>query len=157
MKVFITGATGFVGKGVIQRLRQADHFIRVLVRKRRSPDLSAAHQGKIEAHEGNILDPDSLLRGLDGMDAVIHLVGIISEAGESTFENIHTLGTQNMVSMAKCAGVRRFVHMSALVARENAISRYHLTKWEAEESVRTAGLDYTIFRPSLIYGPEDHF
>ena len=92
-----------------------------------------------------------------GCDAVIHLVGIISEAGRNTFENVHTRGTQNVVGAAIQAGVRRFVHMSALGTRANAVSRYHQTKWAAEEIVRHSGLDHTIFRPSLIFGPEDHF
>ena len=88
---------------------------------------------------------------------MIHLVGIISEVGESTFENVHTRGTGNIVAAARKAGVRRFVHMSALGTRPNAASRYHQTKWAAEELVRHSGLEFTIFRPSLIYGPQDQF
>lgn len=84
-------------------------------------------------------------------------MGVISEIGEQTFQNVHTRATQNVVSAAKRAGVRRFVHMSALGTRPNAASRYHQTKWAAEEIVRSSGLDWTSFRPSLIYGPRDHF
>jgi NADH dehydrogenase len=62
-----------------------------------------------------------------------------------------------MVVAAQQAGVRRFVHMSALGTRPNAASRYHQTKWAAEELVRHSGLEWTIFRPSLIYGPQDQF
>jgi NADH dehydrogenase len=91
------------------------------------------------------------------MDAVIHLVGIISEVGESTFEKVHIHGTRNMVAAAQQAGVGRFVHMSALGTRPSADSRYHQTKWAAEELVRHSGLQFTIFRPSLIYGPQDQF
>jgi NADH dehydrogenase len=91
------------------------------------------------------------------MEAVIHLVGIISEAGRSTFENLHTQGTRNLVSASRAAGLHRFVHMSALGARPEAISRYHQTKWAAEEDLRQSGLEFTIIRPSLIYGPGDHF
>src|SRR5207237_1119041 len=89
--------------------------------------------------------------------AVIHLVGIISKVGRNTFENVHTQGTQNIVTSAREAGIKRFVHMSALGSRANAVSRYHQSKWAAEEAVRRSGLDYTIFRPSIIYGPKDHF
>jgi NADH dehydrogenase len=92
-----------------------------------------------------------------GCDAVIHLVGIISEAGSLTFENVHTRLTETMVRAAKQAGVRRFVHMSALGTRANAVARYHQTKWAAEEIVRASELDWTIFRPSIIYGPDDGF
>jgi NADH dehydrogenase len=94
---------------------------------------------------------------LTGCEAVIHLVGIISEVGRSTFEKVHTWGTGNMVRAAQLAGVKRFIHMSALGTRPNAASRYHQTKWAAEEAVRQSGLDHTIFRPSLIYGPRDQF
>ena len=99
----------------------------------------------------------SLPSGLEGMDAIIHLVGIISEVGQNTFENVHTLGTENILTAAKTAGVKRIVHMSALGTRSNAVSRYHKSKWAAEEFVEVSGLDYTIFRPSIIYGAHDHF
>src|SRR5207249_9440606 len=112
---------------------------------------------RAEVHLGNVLDAASLDGALSGMEAGIHLVGIISEVGQSTFENVHTRGTQNMVAAAQRAGVRRFVQMSALGTRPKAASRYHQTKWAAEEAVRRSGLDFTIFRPSLIYGPQDQF
>ncbi|MDB6125289.1 MAG: NAD-dependent epimerase/dehydratase [Pedosphaera sp.] len=104
-----------------------------------------------------MLDTSTLPAGLKNIDAVIHLVGIISEVGRNTFEQVHTHGTQNMVVAAQQAGVKRFIHMSALGTRPNAISRYHRSKWAAEEFVRASGLDYTIFRPSIIYGLQDHF
>jgi NADH dehydrogenase len=88
---------------------------------------------------------------------VIHLVGIISEVGERTFENVHVKGTENILAAARHAGIERFLHMSALGTRPDALSRYHQSKWAAEEAVRASDLDCTIFRPSLIYGPDDHF
>lgn len=158
MKVFVTGATGFVGQEIMGRLHEAEYAVRVLARDRHSPKArEVATTYKAEVHRGNLLDPASLDRGLDGIEAIIHLVGIISEVGENTFEDVHHRGTQNMVAAAQKAGVRRFVHMSALGTRANAASRYHQTKWAAEEAVRESGLDYTIFRPSLIYGPSDGF
>src|SRR5207247_1419991 len=66
-------------------------------------------------------------------------------------------GTVNVVAAAAAAGVRRYVHMSALGAREGARSRYHQTKWAAEEAVRACALPWTIFRPSVIYGRGDGF
>jgi uncharacterized protein YbjT (DUF2867 family) len=110
-----------------------------------------------QAYAGDVLNAESLDGVVEGMEAVVHLVGIISEAGMSTFENVHTRGTGNIVAAACRGGVRRFVHMSALGTRPNAASRYHQTKWAAEELVRQSGLDFTIFRPSLIYGPGDQF
>lgn len=158
MKVLVTGATGFVGQETLRRLREAGHTPRMLVRNPGSATVRAlAARTGAEVYAGNVLDPDSLPLALAGAEAVIHLVGIISEFGEQTFENVHTHATENLVKAAQQAGVRRFVHMSALGARPNAVSRYHQTKWAAEEIVRGGGLDWTIFRPSLIFGPQDHF
>ncbi|EEF60364.1 complex I NDUFA9 subunit family protein [Pedosphaera parvula] len=158
MKVLVTGASGFVGQEVLEKLHAAGHQSRILARHPTSMRTrTQASEFGAEVHAGDILDVASLARGLKGIDAVIHLVGIISELGESTFENIHIRGAENVVDAARIAGVRRFVHMSAMGTRANASSRYHKTKWAAEEYVRKSGLDYTIFRPSIIYGPKDLF
>jgi uncharacterized protein YbjT (DUF2867 family) len=158
MHVFVTGASGFVGQEVLSELRKAGHSVRILGRNPGSEHVrKLARRFSAQVHAGDVTDAKSLEGALSGMDAVIHLVGIIGEVGKTTFENVHARGTQNMLAAAKQAGVTRFVHMSALGTRPNAIARYHQTKWMAEEFVRQSGLNYTIFRPSLIYGPQDHF
>jgi len=158
MKVLVTGGTGFVGQAVLAALREAGHPARVLVRDASSPHArELVARLSAEAVVGDVLDPDSLRRAVPGCDAVIHLVGIISEIGRNTFENAHTTATRNVVTAAQAAGASRYVHMSALGTRPNAGSRYHQTKWAAEEIVRASGLAWTIFRPSLIFGPGDHF
>jgi uncharacterized protein YbjT (DUF2867 family) len=158
MKVLVTGATGFVGREIVRQLRAAGHTIRILVRSPLSPRVQeAVSRWQTDVHPGDVLEAATLEGALKGMDAVIHLVGIISEVGDITFENVHTGGTRNVVAAARQAGVRRFVHMSALGTRPAAASRYHQTKWAAEELVRRSGLEFTIFRPSLIYGPQDRF
>jgi NADH dehydrogenase len=106
---------------------------------------------------GSVLCPNDLRQGMQGCDAVIHLVGIIGEIGDQTFERVHLEGTRQVLEAALACGVRRIVHMSALGTRPEAVSRYHQTKWAAEEAVRSSGLDWTVFRPSLIYGPGDGF
>ncbi|HWH68744.1 MAG TPA: complex I NDUFA9 subunit family protein, partial [Candidatus Sulfotelmatobacter sp.] len=158
MKVFVTGATGFVGEELVRQLHQAGHSLRLLARHPTSPRVQAlVSQYGAEAYPGDVVTASSLHHALDNMEAVIHLVGIISEVGQSTFENIHTRGTEHLVAAAQKAGIQRFIHMSALGTRPNASSRYHQTKWAAEEAVRHSPLAYTIFRPSLIYGRHDHF
>ena len=157
MKVLLTGGTGFVGGEIARQLHLAGHDVRALVRNpgtRAARELTSRSGADLVA--GDILQP-SLAAAMSGIGAVIHLVGIISEVGRNTFENIHARGTECVVSAARQAGVKRFVHMSALGTRPQAVSRYHQSKWAAEEIVRQSGLEQTIFRPSLIYGPRDHF
>lgn len=158
MIIFITGATGFVGGEISSLLRSSGHTLRILARKPREAktrEFVAAFQPEVQA--GDVTDADSLRGALGGVDAVIHLVGIISEIGKATFENVHTRGTENIVRAAREQGIKRLVHMSALGTRPNAVSRYHRSKWAAEDLVRGSGLDFTIFRPSVIYGPGDGF
>lgn len=155
MNVLVTGGTGYVGRAVLAELHRAGHRAFPLSRGKRMP----AQQG-IEpepVRSGNVLEPETLNQACAGMHAVIHLVGIISEAGAQTYERVHTEGTRNILEAAKRSGVKRFVHMSALGTRPTAIAQYHRSKWAAEELVRSSGLDWTIFRPSIIYGPGDGF
>ena len=158
MNVLVTGGTGFVGKEVVKGLLASGHQPRVLARRPETAKaLSFAKDSGAELQQGDITNAESLTRALEGVHAVIHLVGIISEVGNATFENVHINGTRNVVEAARRSGVNRFVHMSALGTREKAVSRYHKSKWAAEEIVRRSDMDWTIFRPSLIYGPHDQF
>lgn len=158
MKVLVTGGTGFVGKEIVRELHAAGHHIRLLVRNR---DSDAARcvisRYASEVREGDVLEPGSLPPALKGVDAVIHLVGIIAESGRQTFENVHTRGTQNLIAASHIYGLKRFIHMSALGTKERAASRYHRSKWAAEEALSRSAMDWTIFRPSIIYGPGDQF
>ena len=156
-RVFVTGGTGFVGRAVIQALRAEGYAVRCLVRRGSERDLRGF--GAIERVEGDVMARQTLDEGISGCDAVVHLVGIIHErpAIGSTFERVHVQGTQNVLDAAAAAGVRRYVHMSALGVRSGARSRYHRTKWAAEEAVRSSPLPWTIFRPSIIYGRGDEF
>src|SRR5881296_4593232 len=156
-RVFVTGATGFVGRAVVQALRGEGYVVRCLVRRGSEPDLRGV--GAIERVEGDVLALQLLDEGMAGCGAVIHLVGIIREhiATNTTFYRVHVQGTVNVVAAAAAAGVRRYVHMSALGAREGARSRYHQTKWAADEAVHACSLPWTIVRPSVIYGRGDGF
>src|SRR5260370_171617 len=156
-RVFITGARGFVGGGVVQALRADGHVVRCLVRRGSEPLLKGL--GAVERVEGDVLIRRTLDVAVAGCDAVIHLVGIIRErpALAETFERLHVDATLNVLAAASGAGVRRVLHMSALGTRPGARARYHQTKWRAEEAVRSSGLDWTIFRPSIVYGHGDGF
>lgn len=156
-RIFVTGGTGFVGKAVVRALQAHGFVVRCLVRPGSEPDLRGFEA--IERVPGNVLIPKGLADSIEGCAAVIHLVGIIREhPGRGvTFERAHTVATANMVEAARAAGVRRYLQMSALGTRPDARSRYHQTKWEAEEAVKQSALQWTIFRPSVIYGPGDGF
>jgi len=153
MKIFVAGGTGFVGEHLIKELQSSGHSVRTLVHSRSRPG------GEVEQVAGDITRPETFEQGLSGCDAVINLVGIIREfpARGITFERLHVRATANLLAAAAGNGIRRYLQMSALGARPAAVSAYHQTKWRAEELVRGSGLEWTIFRPSLIFGPHDAF
>lgn len=156
LTVAVTGATGFVGSHVCRTLIEHGHGVRALVRNSaRVTRLPRAAQ----ILEGDLFDRDALDRLVDKADACIHLVGIIMEEPrrDITFERLHVEGTRGVVAACEAAGVLRYVHMSALGARPEAKARYHQTKFEAEQIVRASRLPWTIFRPSVIHGPDGEF
>ena len=154
MLIAVTGATGFVGRHVTELLARRGHQVRALVRGDGRGRTAAWLPA--ERTPGDLADTAALATLTRGADVVVHLVGIIVEAGAATFQAVHVDGTRRLLSAAREAGVRRFVHMSAVGARdEPGATRYHRTKWRAEELVRGSGLAYAIFRPSIISGPEN--
>lgn len=153
--ILVTGGTGFVGSHLVNRLSQEKIRSRCLVRK--SSNIEKLKKPVIDLAFGDLTDEESLKKALEGVDTVVHLIGIIVEKKGATFEIIHTQGTRNLVKACKKAGVRRFIYISALGARENARSRYHITKWEAEQAVIKSGMEYVIFRPSIMIGKGGEF
>jgi NADH dehydrogenase len=113
----------------------------------------------VEEIEGDATLLPSFVSAASGFDAVVNLIGIIREFPQRgvTFERLHVEATRNMIAAAQNAGVRRYLQMSALGSRAGATTGYFQTKFRAEEAVRGSGLDWTIFRPSIIYGPKDDF
>jgi NADH dehydrogenase len=151
----MTGATGFVGRHLLPKLLDAGHTVKCLVRPRSAGKLPP--NGRITPVPGDIHGPATFEPALSACEAVIHLAGIISEVGRNTFHAVHTVGTGNIVNAMRRHGVRRIITMSALGTRPGAASRYHRTKYDAEVIVRGSQLDYTIFRPSVIHGPDGEF
>ena len=153
MQVALTGGTGFVGRHVAAMLVARGHGVRVLARDpARARFLS---DPKVELVRGGLADSAALARLARGADALVHLVGIIVEQGSQTFAAVHVAGTRAVLAAARDAGVRRFIHMSAVGARdEPGATPYHRTKSQAERLVADSGVSHAIFRPSIISGPE---
>lgn len=150
MNILVTGATGFVGRSVVQELLRRGHT--VLAGSRRGADLPGARGLSLD-----VSDPGSVLRAVGEAQpqAVVHLVGIITEEGEQTFARVHVEGTRHVLAATPRGA--RYLHMSALGADEASASGYSRSKAQAERLVEDSGLPFTIFRPSLIFGVGDDF
>lgn len=154
MKIFLAGGTGFVGGHVRRALLAKGHSIRLLVHKR-----GAGGEPGVEEVEGDATRLESLVKAVAGCDASVNLIGIIREFPRRgvTFQRLHVEATRNILSAAKGAGIKRHLQMSALGTGPDATSGYFKSKYAGEEEVRRSGLGYTIFRPSVIFGPKDDF
>jgi NADH dehydrogenase len=151
----VTGGTGFVGTHLVNALLRRGHDVAALVR---NPARTRSRYNRpIEAVAGDVLDPASLENAAAGRDAIVHLVGIIAETGSQTFDRMHREAVENVVAAAHGAGARRLLHMSAMGSSEDSPSEYGRTKAAGERVVRESGLDWTIFRPSIVFGPGDGF
>lgn len=160
-RVLLTGATGFVGRYVLRELLKRGYSVVCPVRSRAKLAAIAKNldQDRIAGIEGSLSDSAAMRDAADQSDAAIHLVGIILEhmLSGQTFDRIHRIGTMAVVDALQQAGIKRYVHMSALGARPDAAATYHKTKFAAEQYVKQSDLDWTIFQPSVIHGHDGEF
>jgi len=156
MKIAITGGTGFVGSHLAQVLANEGHQVEIIARgaDTRNPTIRTLRHTTF--HPIGTDNEVKLIAAFAGCDAVAHCAGINREIGNQTYQRVHIEGTRNVVNAARRAGVKKILLVSFLRARPACGSGYHESKFAAEEIVRTSGLDYTIFKPGVIYGRGDH-
>ncbi|MCH7861796.1 NAD-dependent epimerase/dehydratase family protein [Sphingomonas sp. NPDC092331] len=147
--IALTGGTGFVGTRLIALALEAGHQVRALTRR---PQAEHAHIAWIQGDLGNA---PALAELCEGADVVIHVAGVVNAPDRAGFAAGNIDGVRNMLAAAEAKGVRRFVHVSSLAAREPELSTYGWSKAEGDRLVMASGLDWTIVRPPAIYGPGD--
>jgi NADH dehydrogenase len=146
MKVLVTGGSGFVGRHLVRYLQHDGFVVSALARE----------GSGIPAHarfvRGDVTDPASLPAAVEGVDAVVHLVAIITERGPQTFDRVNVGGTRNILEAMRAWGVERIVHLSALGAGKDERFPYLRSKWLGEEAVRSSDRTFTVLRPSVLHG-----
>jgi NADH dehydrogenase len=157
--VTIFGASGFIGRYVVGEIAKTGARVRAAVRR---PDNAGylkpmGDVGQITPIAANIRDDASVAAAVDGVDAVINLVGILFPSRKQNFNALQSVGAQRLASAAKAAGAKRFLHMSAIGADSKADSVYASSKGIGEQLVQEAFPGASIIRPSIVFGPEDEF
>jgi NADH dehydrogenase len=156
--ILVTGGSGYVGSHTVRRLAGAGRRVRVLVHDRRRAEREARLSDlPVEWAEGDVTRAETLPAAFDGVETVIHTVAIAVEKGDRTYERINVEGTANVLRAATDARVRRFINMCQLGADQNLPYRFLASKGKAQVLVAESALDWTAFRPSVIWGPEDEF
>lgn len=149
MTIAVTGATGFVGQALLDRAAKAGIAVRALTRRPQDP------RPGVEWIKGDLDARAALTRLVSGVEAVVHVAGVVNAPDAAGFEHGNVTGTLNVIEAALAAGVPRFVCVSSLSAREPDLSAYGASKARAERLVMASGLDWTVVRPPAIYGPRD--
>jgi NADH dehydrogenase len=161
--ILVTGANGFVGSHVVPALLDAGHRVVALVRSDGSAEvvrrrLSPAQRESLDVRMGDVTRPATLPPALDGVDTVVHLVAIPRDwRNGAELRLVNTEGTRNVVEAARAAGVRRFVHQSALGVTDDPRLHYASSKAQGEAIVTASDLDWTVVKPSILWGERDGF
>ena len=156
--IVVTGGSGYIGSYIVWELVKAGEQVRVMVHNTERAKQEGRLAGlPVEWVQGDVTRPETLAAAMQGASAVIHTVAIAIEKGGRTYEEINYTGTVNVVDAAKAAGVQRFLNMCQLGADSSLPYRFLASKGKAQEYVAQSGLDWTAFRPSSVWGPEDEF
>ncbi|SDU47770.1 complex I NDUFA9 subunit family protein [Stappia sp. ES.058] len=157
--VTVFGGSGFLGRHVVRALARRGYRVRVAVRR---PDLAEHVQplgavGQIMPVQANLRHRWSVDRAVQGADAVVNLVGILYEAGAQSFDAVQTFGPRAVAEAARAEGIDTVVHVSAIGADPESPSVYGRSKAMGEAGVFETMPDAVVFRPSIVFGPEDGF
>ncbi|MDX2144791.1 MAG: complex I NDUFA9 subunit family protein [Rhodospirillaceae bacterium] len=155
----IFGGSGFIGRYLVRHLAAAGWRVRVAVRDTQKAQFlkTAGDLGQVSFIPASVTDPASVAAAVAGSDVVINLVGVLFDMSKRSFKAIHVDGAATVARAAAAAGAARLIHMSALGADEHSPSAYARSKAQGEAAVRAAFPTATIFRPSIVFGPEDGF
>ena len=148
--MLLIGGSGFLGTHVARELLGRGHEVLALSRRGSGPLEGVRYL------RGDVASGEGLEEAVCGAEAVVYLAGIIRERGQS-FEAVHVRGVENAVRAMRACGVKRLLHTSALGARPGTGIAYFETKARGEELVKRSGLDWTVFRPSLVFGAGGEF
>jgi uncharacterized protein YbjT (DUF2867 family) len=154
--ILVTGSTGFIGKSLVRKLAESGQDVRLLLRP--SPQSPRLPLGlSVEVAVSSLSDERSLRAAMVGVDTVYHLAGVERQGAYADLMKVDIQGTQSVTRAAKDAQVKRIFFLSHLGA--DRASAYPILKAKAiaEESVRRSGIDYTIIRSAIVYGPNDGF
>lgn len=157
--VTVFGGSGFLGRHVVRELLRRRWRVRAAVRR---PDLAGHLQplglvGWVQPVQANLRYRWSVARAVTGADAVVNLVAILNERGRQRFDAVHDFGARAVAEAARAAGSSRLIHVSAIGADPNSPSAYARTKAAGETAVFETVADAVVFRPSIMFGPEDRF
>lgn len=158
-RVTVFGASGFIGRYVVKRLASEGAVVAACARHVRDASFlrPMGDVGQVALFDVDLMDDAAVAAVVAGSDAVVNAVGILYERGKRRFDAIHHRGPARLAAIAKAAGVKHFVHISAISADPDAPSAYSRSKAAGEAAVRAAFPDAVILRPSLVFGPEDSF
>ncbi|MFZ8897485.1 MAG: complex I NDUFA9 subunit family protein [Alphaproteobacteria bacterium] len=157
--VTVFGGSGFIGRYVVKRLAAKGARVRVATRDPEGAKFlkPMGAVGQVAPFKVSIGNADSIRVAVEGSDAVVNLVGILSEGGRQSFRMAHVQGPENIANAASAAGIQNMVHVSAIGADGDSASAYARSKFLGEEAVRSAIPESVILRPSVVFGPEDDF